>query len=267
MITLFVDNLPDDVSLRWVRYFFNKFGVVKDVFIPAKRSKAMGRVFAFVKYDCTVSTEMAISKSNGLWVEERKLFVKKSSFDQNKGKDKLKINLIKNNAGNISYNKVGGEVRNDVSVPMKNSKSELVGKGFERLDTLSSGYANLMHKLSKKLIPMAVPDSSPPLMDEDDDDDDDELDEHVETRMDLPTVKEYNVSTQNGVNEDDGELLGSMYVQTTDTLGTTSKWLNNQQILQDNGQSKGITLMVDLNISQRRIEGLSESLARGKMEV
>ncbi|KAG5555808.1 hypothetical protein RHGRI_006451 [Rhododendron griersonianum] len=58
-----------------------------------------------------------------------------------------------------------------------------------------------------------------------------------------------------------------MYVQTTDTLGTANKGLNSQQLLQDNGQSKGINLMVDLNISQGRIEGLSESLERGEMEV
>ncbi|KAF7116985.1 hypothetical protein RHSIM_RhsimUnG0007300 [Rhododendron simsii] len=76
-----------------------------------------------------------------------------------------------------------------------------------------------------------------------------------------------NVSTQNGVKEDDGELSGSMYVLTTDTLGTTSKRLNSQQLLQDNGQSKGINLMVDLNISQGRIERLSELLERGEMEV
>ncbi|KAG5550157.1 hypothetical protein RHGRI_015195 [Rhododendron griersonianum] len=58
-----------------------------------------------------------------------------------------------------------------------------------------------------------------------------------------------------------------MYVQTMDTLGTTSKGLNSQQLLQDNGLSKGINLMVDLNISQGRIEGLSESLESGEMEV
>ncbi|KAG5516627.1 hypothetical protein RHGRI_037379 [Rhododendron griersonianum] len=77
----------------------------------------------------------------------------------------------------------------------------------------------------------------------------------MDIRNGFANVKGYNVSTQSGVKEDDGELSGSMYVQTTDTLGTASKGLNSQQLLQDNGQSKGINLMVDLNISQGMIEG------------
>lgn len=47
IFTRFVDNLPTDVSHRWVRNLFNKFGVVKDVFIPGKRSKVTGRFFWF----------------------------------------------------------------------------------------------------------------------------------------------------------------------------------------------------------------------------
>ncbi|KAG5551534.1 hypothetical protein RHGRI_009821 [Rhododendron griersonianum] len=81
----------------------------------------------------------------------------------------------------------------------------------------------------------------------------------MDSRNDFANVKEYRCSNQNGVKDDDGELSGSMYVQTMDTLGTTSKGLNNQQLLQDNGLSKGINLMVDLNISQGRIEGLNRS--------
>lgn len=47
MFTLFVDNLPEDVSRRWVRYLFNKFSVVKDVYIPGKRSKVIGKNICF----------------------------------------------------------------------------------------------------------------------------------------------------------------------------------------------------------------------------
>ncbi|KAH7858180.1 hypothetical protein Vadar_020949 [Vaccinium darrowii] len=42
LITLFVDNLPEDTSQPWLKMMFNKYGVVKEVFIPEKRSKATG---------------------------------------------------------------------------------------------------------------------------------------------------------------------------------------------------------------------------------
>ncbi|KAF7143310.1 hypothetical protein RHSIM_Rhsim05G0217700 [Rhododendron simsii] len=207
------------------------------------------------RYDCTVSAAIVVSKSNGLWIEERKLFIKKASFDQNKGKDQLKINLIKNNTGNISYNRVGREMRSDVYVPMKNSKSELVGKGFERRDTLSSGYAKSYAQTLK-----ARRDRNVNLIGDPTKHDEKQAEvtytkiaeTNAQNWMELPiqtrkesmdpteswdgksmdsrngfaNVKEYNLSTQNGVKEDDGELPGSMYVQTTDTLGTTSKGLN-----------------------------------------
>lgn len=81
--TLFIDNLPEFTSQAWLRKFFTKFGVVKDVFIPQKRSKVTGRKFGFIRYDCAVSADLAISKSNGIWLGDRKLFVKFASFNQN----------------------------------------------------------------------------------------------------------------------------------------------------------------------------------------
>ncbi|KAE9452391.1 hypothetical protein C3L33_15707, partial [Rhododendron williamsianum] len=109
-ITLFVDNLPEDVSQRWVSHLFNKFGVVKDIFIPGKRSKVAGKAFAFVRYDCAVSAEMAISKTNGVWIEDRKLFVKTASFDQ-KRKEFLKHNPNKNASGNIANKKRASHIQ------------------------------------------------------------------------------------------------------------------------------------------------------------
>lgn len=80
--TLFVDNLPEDVSQNWLRKTYSKFRVVKDVFIPLKRSKATGRNFGFIRYDNENSVEKAIEETNGIWIEDRKLFVKWASFDQ-----------------------------------------------------------------------------------------------------------------------------------------------------------------------------------------
>ncbi|KAH7838672.1 hypothetical protein Vadar_029720 [Vaccinium darrowii] len=81
LITLFVDNLPEDTSQPWLKMMFNKFGVVKEVFIPGKRSKTTGNRFGFVRYDCAVSADLAILRTNGIWLDDKKLFVKLASFE------------------------------------------------------------------------------------------------------------------------------------------------------------------------------------------
>lgn len=50
----------------------------------------------FVRYDCEVSAELAISKVNGIWIEDRKLFVKMATFDQKKENN----NIMGRNANN-----------------------------------------------------------------------------------------------------------------------------------------------------------------------
>ncbi|KAH7837465.1 hypothetical protein Vadar_014145 [Vaccinium darrowii] len=81
LVTLFVDNLPDNTSQPWLKLMFNNYEVVKDVFIPQKRSKATGNKFGFIRYDCPVSADMAVRRANGLWLDDKKLFVKIASFD------------------------------------------------------------------------------------------------------------------------------------------------------------------------------------------
>lgn len=47
-----------------------------------------GNKFGFVRYDCQVSAGMAISRMNGVWVDNMKLFVKEACF----GQDEVKLN-------------------------------------------------------------------------------------------------------------------------------------------------------------------------------
>ncbi|KAI8543848.1 hypothetical protein RHMOL_Rhmol08G0251200 [Rhododendron molle] len=80
LFILFIDNLSKGVDQGWLRKTFNNYGVVKDAFIPScKRSKRTGSKFGFVRYDCHVSAGVTISTSNGLWVSDKKLFVKEAS--------------------------------------------------------------------------------------------------------------------------------------------------------------------------------------------
>ncbi|GAB2274223.1 Serine arginine-rich splicing factor 2 [Dionaea muscipula] len=60
------------------------FGVVKDVFIPRKKSK-IGKRFGIVRYDCLVAASVAIQKTNGIWIQGKELKVKVADFDRVKG--------------------------------------------------------------------------------------------------------------------------------------------------------------------------------------
>lgn len=118
--TLYVYNILEDRDHLWLLRTFNKFGKVKDTFIPWKRSKNTGNRFGFVKYYGRVAAEMAISKLNGVWVDYKRLYVKEAFF----GLYQTKVNQkeqrtydyrnlrpdkrrIENNQGQIkSYSKV-----------------------------------------------------------------------------------------------------------------------------------------------------------------
>ncbi|KAG5542522.1 hypothetical protein RHGRI_022159 [Rhododendron griersonianum] len=91
MVTLFVDNIPEVRDLQWLSRTFNKFGVVKDVYIPRKRSKCTGCKFGFVRFECHVSTGMAIGKLNGVWVDDKRLFVKEAFFNLKDERPKRKV--------------------------------------------------------------------------------------------------------------------------------------------------------------------------------
>lgn len=42
LFTLYVDNIPESKDMQWLSKTFKMFGVVKDAFIPRKRSKCTG---------------------------------------------------------------------------------------------------------------------------------------------------------------------------------------------------------------------------------
>lgn len=82
IFTLFVDNIPESKDQSWLVKAFNMFGKVRDAFLPTKRSKRTGQKFGFVRYDCSKSAEMAISKMSGIWVDNNRLFVKEACFGE-----------------------------------------------------------------------------------------------------------------------------------------------------------------------------------------
>ncbi|KAL7210007.1 hypothetical protein ACSBR1_031558 [Camellia fascicularis] len=82
LFTLFVDNLPESMVPRKLHGLFNKFGVVKNVFIPHKRRKATNTRFGFVRYDCAIAADVAKQKANGLWVDDKSLSVKVAEYSK-----------------------------------------------------------------------------------------------------------------------------------------------------------------------------------------
>ncbi|KAL7263042.1 hypothetical protein ACSBR1_001254 [Camellia fascicularis] len=80
LFSVYVDNLPFNMDPRALYKLFTKFGIVRDVFIPQKRRKTTNSRFGFVRFDCSVATNVAVQKADGLWVEDRELKVKMAAY-------------------------------------------------------------------------------------------------------------------------------------------------------------------------------------------
>ncbi|KAI8570572.1 hypothetical protein RHMOL_Rhmol01G0045300 [Rhododendron molle] len=79
-ITLFVDNLYDEIRKTWIYNLFSRFGKIRDIYIPNKRSKITGRRFCFVRFEVNREAEQAITRTDGIWVRDLKLVVKIARF-------------------------------------------------------------------------------------------------------------------------------------------------------------------------------------------
>ncbi|GAB2280689.1 Splicing factor [Dionaea muscipula] len=92
LFTLFVDDIPDSMDHIDISKLFARFGLVRDVFLPRKRSKA-GKKFVFVRYDCPVAAEVAIKRMNGVWMHDKELKVKMADFHMQHGVSSAKVPL------------------------------------------------------------------------------------------------------------------------------------------------------------------------------
>ncbi|GAB2284299.1 hypothetical protein Dimus_018760 [Dionaea muscipula] len=84
LITLFVEDIPESMDQYAMFKMFAKFGVVRDAYIPRKRSKT-GKQFGFVRYECEVAAEVAIQKTSGLWLQDKELRVKIADYHRAQG--------------------------------------------------------------------------------------------------------------------------------------------------------------------------------------
>ncbi|KAH7843169.1 hypothetical protein Vadar_013520 [Vaccinium darrowii] len=91
-ITIYVDNLADDMDTEWLGQIFSKYGRVVDVFIPFKRSKNFKTKFGFVRFNTVVEAEEAIADLDGISIRDKKMRVKMATFKaiQNQGGEHLR---------------------------------------------------------------------------------------------------------------------------------------------------------------------------------
>ncbi|GAB2278359.1 RNA recognition motif-containing protein [Dionaea muscipula] len=85
LIMLFVEDIPEVMDHNAMVKLFAKFGRVRDVHLPRKRSRT-GKQFGFVRYDCEVAAEVAIKRTNGLWLKDKELKVKFADLHKVQGK-------------------------------------------------------------------------------------------------------------------------------------------------------------------------------------
>lgn len=78
--TIFVDNLPFQIRKIWVHNLFARYGKVKEVVIPNKRSKVTGQSFGFVRFFNEDDARSAIAASNNTWCWGKQLNVKRPKF-------------------------------------------------------------------------------------------------------------------------------------------------------------------------------------------
>lgn len=138
LVTLFVDNIPDKATHPWLRKVFNNYGVVRDAFsLSNLRSSKTGSKFGFVRYNCSVSADMAIFRAHGMEVNNRKLVVKLAYFTQNGSKERV----LKTHSRVLEGNKQMGVKRTENLGHLSKSNPAGIGPRAVRFDSSSS--ANL----------------------------------------------------------------------------------------------------------------------------
>ncbi|CAL5354750.1 unnamed protein product [Camellia sinensis] len=117
---------------------FNKFGAVKDVFIPAKRRIVTGTRFGFIRFDCSVAKNLAVQKANDLWAENKELEVKNARFTkpqlkQHKAESSKHLKIVLQRRSKQDLTVAGGQkyYAEAVKSGATDRKDYLVAKAFE----------------------------------------------------------------------------------------------------------------------------------------
>lgn len=78
--TIFVDNLPYQIRKIWLYNLFSRYGKIRSIFIPSKRSKISGQSFGFVRFYSHKDANLAVEETSNGWYWGHKLVVKFARF-------------------------------------------------------------------------------------------------------------------------------------------------------------------------------------------
>ena len=76
LVTIFVDDIPEKMDPKGLFTLFNKFRVIKDVFIPMRRRKSDNVKIQVCSVNCSIAASIAIQKADGIWCDDKRLKLK-----------------------------------------------------------------------------------------------------------------------------------------------------------------------------------------------
>lgn len=84
--TIFVDHLPHQIRKIWLYNVFCRYGKIREIFIPNKRSKVKGQSLGFVRFYRRQEAALAVADSNNSRCWGFRLVVKFARFFKNEDK-------------------------------------------------------------------------------------------------------------------------------------------------------------------------------------
>lgn len=83
---MFVDNLPQSMTLEWLRQIFKHHGDLLDVFLSRRIRKKNTNLFGFVKYATLEEAKKVVEELNGVQNRTQQIYVGLAKYDR-KGKN------------------------------------------------------------------------------------------------------------------------------------------------------------------------------------
>lgn len=81
LISVFVDNLPESISVEKLRNVFSSFGRVADSFIPTSSRRGKGKCFGFVRYWESIAASHAVDSMNRSFISGIRIVVNIVKYD------------------------------------------------------------------------------------------------------------------------------------------------------------------------------------------
>ncbi|KAH7833188.1 hypothetical protein Vadar_003897 [Vaccinium darrowii] len=133
VVSVFLDNLTEDMDAEWLGQIFSKFGHVIDVFLPKKRSKSFNSKFGFVRYCSKIEAEEAIFALNGISIRGKKILVKLAAYGVELGNNSNDSNLPPYKVANQNQKRVDIDNGAAVGTSFLGNNNHLGGRSYAQV--------------------------------------------------------------------------------------------------------------------------------------